>query len=174
VVKGDFRESWKVVGLLSFGNLFGGYYYFLANQLFFSERGTRYIAIATVSAALFGFLLNLILIQRYGMMGAAITMFFTNVITTLLVGLFAQRIQPVDWDHLLIIKLVLINGAACIFSQFVSSVFVLSFGTALTMKIIIVLICTFINYRLCSDRVGDLGMLSKIFDLVKAKFSFAS
>lgn len=157
---GDFRESWKVVGLLSFGNFFGGYYYFLANQLFFNERGTRYIAVATVSAALFGFLLNLILIQRYGIMGAAITMFCTNVITTLFVGLFAQRIQPVDWDHLLIIKLVLINGMVCIFSQFTPS---------LIIKIITVLACTFINYRLCANRVGGLGVLSKIFALVRAK-----
>lgn len=169
LAKGDFREAWKVVGLLSFGNFFGGYYYFLANQLFFSERGTRYIAIATVSAALFGFLLNLILIQRYGMLGAAITMLLTNVITTFLVGLFAQRIQPVDWDHSLILKLVLINGAACIFNQYVSTGFVLSFSTALTIKILIILACTFINYRLCRERVGDLGILSKIFELVKTR-----
>lgn len=172
ITKGDFRESWKVVGLLSFGNFFGGYYYFFANQLFFSERGTRYIVIATISAALFGFLMNLILIKKYGMMGAAITMFLTNAITTLLAGLFAQRIQPVDWDHLLIIKLVLINGAACIINQFAPSVFILSFMTVLTIKIITVLICTFINYRFCSGRVGDLGILNKIFESMKARFSF--
>ncbi|MDO8662393.1 MAG: oligosaccharide flippase family protein [Candidatus Omnitrophota bacterium] len=160
MTKGDFRESWKVVGLLSFGNFFGGYYYFLANQLFFSEKGTRYIAIATISAALLGFLLNLILIQRYGIMGAALAMFFTNLITTLLVGLFAQRLQPVDWDHLLIIKLVLINGAACIFTQFVLLLFALSLGTALTIKVLTVLICTFVNYRLCTNRAGGLGIFN--------------
>jgi len=171
IAKGDFRESWKVVGLLSFGNFFGGYYFFLANQLFFSERGTRFVPLATLSAAVFGFLLNLILIQKYGMMGAAITMFFTNLITTFLIGMFAQRIQPVDWDHLLILKLFIINAAACIFIQYISSVPMLLLGPALMMKVLTVLICTFINFRLCNARVGDLGILKKIFESIKSKYS---
>jgi len=174
IAKGDFRESWKVVGLLSFGNFFGGYYFFLANQLFFSEKGIRFVPVATVSAAVFGFLLNLILIQKYGMMGAAITMFFTNLITTFLVGMFAQRIQPVDWDHLFIIRLVLINGAACIFAQYLSLVPMLSFSATFAMKTLVVMVCTYINFRMCTERVGDSDILKKIFELVKAKYSLAS
>lgn len=173
MTKGDFRESWKVVGLLSFGNIFGGYYYFLANQLFFSERGTRYIALATISAALFGFLLNLILIQRYGMMGAAITMFITSILTVLFVGWFAQRIQPVDWDHLFVIKLFLINGLASIFTYYISVVSALSLIWVLIMKISIVLVCTYVNFYFCQKKIGDSEFLSKIFGLIKVQYSFS-
>lgn len=170
MAKGDFRESWKVVGLLSFGNFFGGYYYFLVNQLFYSEKGIRFVPVATVSAALFGFLLNLALIQKYGMMGAAITMLSVNIITTLFIGWLAQRIQPVDWDHGLIIKLVLINGPLCIFSYYFSLLPAISMGSVLAMKILMVFIGTFINYRLCRGRVGNLG----VFQELSGKYSFIS
>jgi O-antigen/teichoic acid export membrane protein len=172
MAKGDFRESWKVVGLLTFGNLFGGYYYFFANQLFFSEKGTRLVPVATASTALFGFLLNLILIQKYGMTGAAITMLATNVATVLFVGWLARRIQPVNWDHGLIFKLILINGLACVFGHCVSLSPFISVVTALGMKIPVVILCTFINYRLCSKRVGSPGILRELRGLVKPGFGF--
>lgn len=172
--KGDFRESWKVVGLLSFGNFFIGYYFFLVNQLFFSERGTRYVPVATVSAALLSFLLNLILIQKYGMMGAAITMLVTNMFTTLCVGWFAQRIQPVDWDHGLVLKLILINALACVFSYSISFAPSIPFGSILAMKTLTVLICTFINYHFCMGRIGDSNALRKLFELIKIKNSLVS
>jgi len=170
IAKGDFRESWKVVGLISFGNFFNGYYSFLVNQLFYSEKGARYVSIVTVSAALFSFLLNLMLIQKYGIIGAATTMLVTMIITTLLVGCFAQRIQPVNWDHGLILKLVLINGLACVFSYWISLLPILSIGLMLEMKILVVSICTFINYRLCMEKIGDFGLKNKILGLLKTKF----
>lgn len=171
--KGDFREAWRVVGLLSFGNFFISYYFFLVNQLFFSEKGTRYVPIATVSAALISFILNVILIQKYGMMGAAVTMLLTNIFTTVCVGWFAQRVQPVDWDHELIFKLLLINGSLCVCSYFISASSVIHFVPALGIKFLLVAICTFINYRLCMNRVGDIHMLHKLFALIKGKVLLA-
>ncbi|MFA5150001.1 MAG: oligosaccharide flippase family protein [Candidatus Omnitrophota bacterium] len=167
VAKGDFRESWRVVGLLSFGSFFSGYYCFLVNQLFYTEKGTRYVPVATISAALIGFLLNLVLIRRYGIMGAAITMFFTNVVTTFLVGLFAQRLQPVDWDHLFIFKLLLVNGTACIFSYYISSVVITPFSAVLIIKILVVLVCTFVNLFFCWRKVGGLDILKESLILIR-------
>lgn len=169
MVRGDFRESWKVVGLLSFGNFFGGYFYFFVNQLFFTKKGTRYVPVATVSAALLGIGLNLILIKKYGMMGAAVTMFFTNMLTTFITGLFAQVIQPVDWDHLLVVKLVLINGVACMLAYWISCLFSMSLGIVLIIKILIILTCTFINYRLCAARVGGLCSWDKLSELIRTR-----
>lgn len=174
MARGDFRESWKVVGLLSFGNFFSGYYYFLANQLFFSERGTRYVPIATVSAALFSFILNLVLIRKYGIMGAAITMLCTSIVTVFLVGLFARRIQPVDWDHAFIIKLVLINGLICAGSHYISTLPETFAWPVFWMKALMIFMGTFINYRLCMEKVGNLGVGKKLLELVRRKAVFSS
>lgn len=168
LAKGDFRNGWKVVGLLSFGNFFIGYYYFLVNQLFFSEKGTRYVPLATVGAALFGLLLNFILIKQYGMFGAAITMLITNIITTCFVGWFAQRVEPIDWDHAYVIKLVIINALLCVAGYFVS-VIDLPFLQEGTIKSGAVLAGTYVNYRLCRQKAGELGLLRRLAVILKTK-----
>lgn len=170
LAKGDFRDAWKVVGLISFGNFFGGYYYFFANQLFFSERGTHRVPVATVSAAMLGLLLNLVLIKRYGVIGAAVTMLITNIITALFVGWFAQRVQPVDWDHGFVVKIVLINGLACVFSYYVSLLPTLSALATVGMKTLVVVLCTFLNYRLCIEKAGGTGILREMRSLTKSEF----
>ncbi len=170
LAKGDFRAGWKVVGLLSFGNYFVGYYYFLVNQLLFSEKGTRYVPLATVGAAVFGLLLNFILIRKYGMFGAAFTMLITNIATTCLIGWFAQRVEPIDWDHAYVIKLVIFNGLLCI-ACYIAATADLTYWQEAAIKIGAVLAGTYLNYRLCRQKVGELDLWRRLMAIVKIKFA---
>jgi O-antigen/teichoic acid export membrane protein len=155
-----FSDAWKVVGLISFGNVFNGYYYFIVSPLFFFEKRIRYVPIATVSGALFGFCLNLILIPKYGIMGAAFTMFFTSIVSVLLVGWFAHNYQPIDWDHFTVIMIIIINGTVCIVDYGLVSSGIVTSINILIFKIIAASGCTFLNYRFCLGKTGRLNFFN--------------
>lgn len=168
---GPYRTGWQVVGLISFGHVFGGYYYFLTNQLCFNKKGTRYLPIATVIAVAIGLSLNLVFIPKYGMMGAAVVMFFTNVITAFSVGWFANKVEPVDWDHFFVLKLMLYNGTAC-FLFYLADLngFILS-NFDLAFKLSAGTFFTYANYRLSMDR-AEVSGYRELMALVKNRQNY--
>jgi O-antigen/teichoic acid export membrane protein len=94
-----FHESYVAVPWIAFSFVAAGIYYLLVNIFFFDVRLTKIVAVASVSGAILNVALNYILIQAYGLIGAAIAALLAQVAITLIVAVLGRRYDPVAWDY---------------------------------------------------------------------------
>ncbi|MEP7054543.1 MAG: polysaccharide biosynthesis C-terminal domain-containing protein [Actinomycetota bacterium] len=107
----DFRDAYKVIGLLSVGIIVIGMNSVVIGGISIARK-THYFVRYTAYAAAANIALNFALIPPLGMVGAAIATLLTYVVLTVLYSWRAQRLDPVDfnWDR---IARILIAGALC-------------------------------------------------------------
>lgn len=92
----DFKAGSDLVIWVAIGFLFNGMYKMKVNYLFYMEK-TLAIAVTTVIAAGLNIVLNLILIDIYGLLGAAIATAFTFFVQFIIVWYLAQKAMPMPW-----------------------------------------------------------------------------
>ncbi len=94
-----FAQAASVVPLLAFGGVASAIYLLLVNVLFFDRAAIRYLPLGTLAAAGLNVGLALLLVPRFGMMGAAWATLMAQVLATILIAAIASRFDPVRWDH---------------------------------------------------------------------------
>lgn len=94
-----FAPAASVVPLLAFGGVASAIYYLLVNVLFFDRAAIRYLPLGTLAAAGLNVGLALLLVPRFGLMGAAWATLLAQALATVLIGTIAHRFDPVRWDH---------------------------------------------------------------------------
>lgn len=93
----EFWPAHTIVGPLVFGGVASAVYYLVVNILFFDRSATKYLPLGTMTAAISNVSLNLWLIPRYGLMGAAVATVIAQVLATVLVASIGSRFDPVRW-----------------------------------------------------------------------------
>lgn len=83
--------------------VFNGMYYMVVNQLFFLKK-TGFVSFSTLTAAILNIGLNVFLIPRYDMIGAAIAAIISYAYTFVLVYYFSQKHFPISYDYIRIGK----------------------------------------------------------------------
>ena len=96
VLDKEFYLGRDLVAFIAFGFMFNGMYKMVVNYLFYTEK-TIIIGSITIVSALMNIILNIFLVDSYGLKGAAIATSFTFLIQFILVWFFAQKFFPMPW-----------------------------------------------------------------------------
>ena len=98
----EYYEAYKIVPLLSFSIILHGFYTVISVGVILTKK-TKYVIISNYSAAIVNIFLNLLMIPKYGMMGAAIASVIAYVINSILLFNFAQKSYYIKYKILNVI-----------------------------------------------------------------------
>lgn len=91
-----YAGSLAVAQLVGFGNAFMGMYYVVAGFIFFSEK-TGYLSRLTLLVGFFSVGLTYVLVERFGVLGAAWGYVFVQLAFFVGAWILAQRAYPLPW-----------------------------------------------------------------------------
>lgn len=94
----EYRDSYRFIPWVSLGYWFLAAYYFPVNALFFAKK-VGMIPVATAVAAIVNYMLNIVFLERYGLMAAAWATAISYAILLLIVLLAAQRAFPLPYRY---------------------------------------------------------------------------
>lgn len=109
-----YYQSYIVVSYISFSCVISGVYFFFVNILFFMKSKTKFIPITTILGALLNIFLNLLMIPKFGIKGAAFATLSSQIIVTIIVGLIGRQFERVKWNYIKISIVILISGSISI------------------------------------------------------------
>ena len=95
----EFHDSYRVVPFLAFTFAATGIYSLFVNTLFFWERTAKYVGMCTLGSLGLAVALNLLLIPRYGMLGAAVAALIGQTIFVVVIGYLAHWRTMVHWRY---------------------------------------------------------------------------
>lgn len=94
-----FSRAASVIPVLVFGGVATAIYYLLVNVLFFDRSAIRLLPICTLTAAILNVGLALMLIPKFGLIGAATANLVAQMLAMVLVAAIGRRFDPVKWDY---------------------------------------------------------------------------
>ncbi|OLO09872.1 polysaccharide biosynthesis protein [Chromohalobacter japonicus] len=92
----SYAKAGDVIGWLALGQVFGGMYLLVTNYIFFSKR-TGLLSLVTISSGLINVGLLLLLIDKFGLEGAAYSFCIAMIIRFLLSWYVAQKRHYMPW-----------------------------------------------------------------------------
>lgn len=96
----EFRAAADFVWLIALGQAFGGMYLYTSNIIFYFSK-TAALSSITISCGIVNIVLTYILINRFDLIGAAISFWITQMLMLLLTFIVSQRLRPLPWLSLL-------------------------------------------------------------------------
>jgi O-antigen/teichoic acid export membrane protein len=94
-----FGAAASVIPILVFAGVANAIYFLFVNVLFYDRNAVKLIPVGTLSAAAASVLLSLLMVPRYGLMGAAWSALLAQTIATVLIAAIAYRLDPVRWNY---------------------------------------------------------------------------
>lgn len=99
-----YYDAYKIVPIITFTYVLNGMYFMVANAIFFMKK-TRFLPIATFSAAILNIGFNLLLIPKYGMLGAAGATMLSFVFLFLFTWFLSYKVYPIKYEYGRILRL---------------------------------------------------------------------
>ena len=157
-----FYEAWRAVFILSLSHVFYGVY--LVFTVGTSVVGkTKYQAYSAMIGAALNIILNLLLIPRWGMMGASVATLTSYAAMAFIHFGFAQRLYRIDYDLLFVGKVVLLSFGVWIASTF------LPFGwVGFPLRLLLLGVFVLLLKLTGSLNVADVRL---VLDEIKSRFS---
>jgi O-antigen/teichoic acid export membrane protein len=143
-------DGWKVVPLITFAFVFNGIYYFFVNPLFYNEKGTKYIPIGTFFSAIMNSVLNLVLIPKYGAIGASVASLVSMLLASILILIISRKIEKIEFNY---IKLYMITAAFMIISSISYLSGTINFEFLFVIKVIVTIIVLIILGRIYKKEI---------------------
>jgi len=112
MVHKSFYGAISCIPYIAFGCVFNGVYYFFVSGLFYNETGTKYIFLASSSAAIINIVLNFSLIPKYGIIGASLATLISFAMLSIMVLFLSKFINKKDdlkWRYKTIYSIVIIS-----------------------------------------------------------------
>lgn len=99
VIPEDYHNGWKVIPFIAFAFVYHGVYYFFAGVLFYDikGRGNKIIPIITISTAILNIVFNIILIPKFGIIGASIATFISKFILGSSLSFFYNKFEDIEY-----------------------------------------------------------------------------
>lgn len=94
-----YYDAHKVVPLITFSFVLNGMYFFVANPIFYVKSATKYLPLATFSAAAVGLLFNFILIPKFDYMGAAYSSTLSFGVLLVLTWFISHKVYPIAFEY---------------------------------------------------------------------------
>ena len=106
----DYHQSWVVIPFISFAFVLHGVYYFFSVPLFYdiTGKGNRILPILTIFAALINVGLNLLLIPKYGILGAAVATLIAKIVLVITLSFVYKSFLDVGYSNVKMIVIPLI------------------------------------------------------------------
>lgn len=96
IVGDEYYDAADLVPLIISGQMMVGMYIILSNYIYYDKK-TKYISISTVMSGVVNFLLSLLLIPKFGLMGAAWSFFFANICLVCSTFWFCVKTGSMPW-----------------------------------------------------------------------------
>tara|TARA_Y100000591_G_C21836207_1_gene702668 strand:+ start:885 stop:2090 length:1206 start_codon:yes stop_codon:yes gene_type:complete len=142
-----YLESWKIIPLLSVGYIFVCLYNFSNIHIFF-QKNTKMMPIITFLGASVSILLNIILIQIYGIYGAAYTFIISHAFILCITFFIVKRLYGVDLEQFKLSIIVIFSVISIIISQYINSYyFKLDIYTIYLIKFMILSVSIFLGFH---------------------------
>jgi len=111
----SYSNAWKVIPFLTVAFIFSGIYYLVCAPFFVNK--TYLIPIVTISGAVLTLLLNVILIKKYSIAGAALANLIGSIIIALLTSVLSNKIIKVgfNWFQLFSLPIIMVFSASLFF-----------------------------------------------------------
>jgi len=113
-------DSYKIIGILSIGIVFYAATSVVGSGISLSKK-TYFFPISALCAGILNLILNIVLIPRLGMFGAAIGVSVSYFVLVTLYYIFAQRYWPIDYELGKVFKIILICCVLIGFSYFINT-----------------------------------------------------
>ncbi|MCD4820805.1 MAG: oligosaccharide flippase family protein [Methanococcoides sp.] len=125
----EYIEGYNVIGIILLGIIIGGAANLLGATMIMAEK-TRKVFLFTSISVFLNIGLNLILVPKYGMYGAASATLVSYVLQFIIIYLYTQRILYVQYDHRFMLKSIFVS---LIFLILVIAISYLNISTALSL-----------------------------------------
>ena len=97
LIAGDkYIEAGKIIGWLCLGQAFGGMYLMVTNYIFFAKK-TGKLALVTFITGVINLVLLIILVDQFGLIGAAISFSFSKFIQFIFTWFISNKFLPMPW-----------------------------------------------------------------------------
>jgi O-antigen/teichoic acid export membrane protein len=93
----SYHKAYSIIPLIAVGSFFMGIY-FLPSKIFFYQKKTYISSLMTVIAAIVNIVMNIILIPRLGIIGAAISTVLSYLIITTIVFYYSQKRYKIHYQ----------------------------------------------------------------------------
>jgi O-antigen/teichoic acid export membrane protein len=92
----DYQNAGPIIGYLCLGNIFNGMYLMVANYIFFSKKTFR-LSLVTISSGVINIVLLFLLIEPFGLVGAAIAYAVSNFVMFILAWFTSYKSHNMPW-----------------------------------------------------------------------------
>lgn len=96
----SYEKASIVLSILSFYFVVQMYYFRIVGVLFYEEKATKFVPVATVLSLIFNFIFNYFFIQKWGILGAAFATLLSIVLVNYIVIFIANKYIKVGFNHL--------------------------------------------------------------------------
>jgi len=138
----SFQSTYKVIPVVLFGVMMTAVTYVFQTGILISKK-TKYILYTNIVAACCILLLNILLAPRWGIYGTALATVGTNIIAAVLTYFFSQRLYRIDFEFKRILKIFIMAFLLYLFYYFAIERTHLTFGMAIILKLVLVVIFPF-------------------------------
>ena len=138
IIGKEFLSGLSIVPVILLGYLFNGIYYNFQAGLYIEEK-TKYFPIVTGLGALVNICVNILLIPRLGIMGAALATLAAYIVMAAGLFYFSQKVYKIEYEYARITKiisLIFVTGGVYYY---------LLYNVGLTLPIKLVLLCGFVS-----------------------------
>ncbi len=155
IVGKAYHGSAGVIVPLIVANVFRGFYFFLVMPLLYVKKATRYVSIATISAGIANAILNFVLINRFGIYGAAWATVVATILHLSIILFYAQRVYriPYQWGK---IATIIVVSALPVTGMLYSGQFTVSLFCSTIIRLGLLAIAVFLLFIL---RIVDISLL---------------
>lgn len=117
-----YMESTKIFPILVIGYLFNGIMFFGARGMFVAKK-TSYLSYITISITILNFILSLIFIPVYGIVGAACASTGSFVLMFFITHVVSQKYFKIEYNYSRLFKLLIISIAVFMIGEYSDSLF---------------------------------------------------
>lgn len=137
----SYHASWVVIPFIAFAFVFHGVYYFYAGVLFYDikGRGNRLIPFSTVGAALMNIILNMLLIPKYGIIGAGLATLVSKFSLSLSLKFYYNKYLDIKYPEKFLLCIPLLFFGVSLITFYLETS-LLSFIIKLSIFLIVVLL----------------------------------
>ena len=93
----EFSAAGDVIGLICLGQIFSGMYLLVTNYIFYAKK-TKYLAYSTFVSGTIGLILLFILVENYGLIGAASAFVLSKIIHFLIAFFITVKVYDMPWS----------------------------------------------------------------------------
>jgi O-antigen/teichoic acid export membrane protein len=152
IVSEEFKTAWIVYSFLTFTYVFHIVKNIWLIPLLYNKKGTKFVPISTYTNVILLLLFSLLLIPRYGIIGAGISTFLARFVSSFVMMYFSKKVEDIGYLPLKVYTYPLVMFC-------LSNIIFLSIPHLFIIKIVLSIFAVFIAYNLIGQ---DLNLMYNI------------